>query len=615
MISCYVVVTDINKRTHLFVDDVSFSTQVQATLEKKMSALWELVILPVLNHYGWQAGLFAVLATSVLLFNLGVPIVIRRFLSSLEAGFENTMNDDGMTPPWGQFGWYALVIGVLIGASQFIMFGLSYFNRAFTNTLLSKYTHTVLDLMIESHRKNITPVFAAPLLLSIARAPQSMVDFLGLVRFELAPMVFSFLALLIYVGVALHPLYMAPVVGAMLAVSLTLYFGTRACLVAHHKYANQFTTGLLHYEDILDNIMTLLSTDNGIQTEHAMGQRNMERLNKADEKLFWEVAKINGAMILICLLLFTGFAGVSYYLYTANRVDGATCATSMSVAILLIMQMYKVVEHSSDLCRSLGMIAGADHYLEEMMQRIWQMQKQQPTQDNNNNNNNNNATVDTLRRGQADIVLDKVSFRYHALRPPVLTHFSVHIAAGKRVHLVGPSGRGKSTLMHLIAGRLQPEEGTIQVCGHDVAQLTPEVLARIILYVPQSAVLLHRTIYENIAYGTHHFTRANAQDLLNEYGLDYLHLDDEVGRLGSRLSGGQRQLVYLLRCVARCSEDPTIDKIKIVMLDEPTSAIDSGSGEHIAVRMISTIIRGRTALLINHNTDRVAHLFEKKIQL
>jgi ABC-type multidrug transport system fused ATPase/permease subunit len=167
------------------------------------------------------------------------------------------------------------------------------------------------------------------------------------------------------------------------------------------------------------------------------------------------------------------------------------------------------------------------------------------------------------------------------------------IMPGERLVLRGPIGSGKSTLLNVLFGKL-PYTGSVTIGGVEVRDLDIMTLRDIVLFVPQTVSLFQNTVYYNITYGKPETTREQAQTLLDKYNITFAKLDDDVGRLGENLSGGQRQLIFLLRALLRK------DSAKIILLDEPTSALDPNT-RRIALDIIQELIGTRSAILVTHD--------------
>ncbi len=187
----------------------------------------------------------------------------------------------------------------------------------------------------------------------------------------------------------------------------------------------------------------------------------------------------------------------------------------------------------------------------------------------------------------------------------VFDNLSLHIPAGQRVGLVGRSGSGKTTLTRLLLRLSDVQDGHIYVDGQDISCCTQQSLRRQIAYVPQEALLFHRSIRENIAYGRPDASEdeiRRAAELAN--ALEFIDrlpngLDTLVGERGVKLSGGQRQRVAIARAI--------LTDAPILVLDEATSALDSES-EALVQSALENLMRGRTSLVVAHRLSTVAAL-------
>ncbi|ATQ44213.1 ABC transporter ATP-binding protein [Caulobacter mirabilis] len=218
-----------------------------------------------------------------------------------------------------------------------------------------------------------------------------------------------------------------------------------------------------------------------------------------------------------------------------------------------------------------------------------------------------------LAAAEGEIVFDHVSFRYKSAEAPLYDGFSLRIAPGEKVALVGATGAGKSTFVKLIQRLYDLQGGAIAIDGQDIAQVTQGSLRRAIAVVPQDPALFHRTIAENIGYARPGATldeirlaakRAHADGFIEKLPKGY---DTLVGERGVKLSGGERQRVAIAR--AFLADAP------ILVFDEATSSLDVETELHVQAAM-NELMAGRTTIVIAHrlstirNADRIL-VFDK----
>ncbi|MEI6440071.1 MAG: ABC transporter ATP-binding protein [Alphaproteobacteria bacterium] len=203
---------------------------------------------------------------------------------------------------------------------------------------------------------------------------------------------------------------------------------------------------------------------------------------------------------------------------------------------------------------------------------------------------------------QGQIVFEAATFRYKSAPEPLFTDFSLTIAPGERIALVGPTGAGKSTFVKLVQRLYDLESGTIRIDGQDIATVTQASLRASIALVPQDPALFHRTIAENIAYARPGATqdeielaarRARAHDFIARLPRGYSTL---VGERGVKLSGGERQRVAIAR--AFLADAP------ILILDEATSSLDVETERDVQAAMEALMV-GRTTIVIAHRLSTI----------
>ena len=206
--------------------------------------------------------------------------------------------------------------------------------------------------------------------------------------------------------------------------------------------------------------------------------------------------------------------------------------------------------------------------------------------------------IDKLR---GELEFRHVGFRYGNRK--VIRDFSLKIAAGEMIGLVGHTGAGKSTLINLVCRFFDVAEGSILVDGVDIRSYKVEPYRRNVGIVLQDPFLFYGTIAENIAYGLPNATRqqiidaakaARAHEFILQLADGY---DSLVGERGQSLSGGERQRISIARALLI---DP-----RILILDEATSALDSTTERQIQ-EALQNLVRGRTTIAIAHRLSTLS---------
>lgn len=200
------------------------------------------------------------------------------------------------------------------------------------------------------------------------------------------------------------------------------------------------------------------------------------------------------------------------------------------------------------------------------------------------------------------ITFEDVSFHY-GKQQALFEDKNLTIKAGEKVGLVGFSGSGKTSFVHLILRYYDLDKGRILIDGQDISKVTLNSLRKNIAMIPQDPTLFHRSIYENIAYGKDNATddeifeaskKAHVDDFVEKMHGKYQGL---VGERGVKLSGGQKQRIAIARAILK--------NAPILILDEATSALDSVT-ERLIQDGLSSLMEGKTCIVIAHRLSTLS---------
>ncbi len=199
--------------------------------------------------------------------------------------------------------------------------------------------------------------------------------------------------------------------------------------------------------------------------------------------------------------------------------------------------------------------------------------------------------------------MENVTYFYPHAKMPALDAVSLHVEKGQAIAFVGSTGCGKSTLVNVILGLLEPKSGHVRVNGTDIQQDLTGWRSQL-GYIPQSIFLVDDTIRANVAFGVpsedvdeQQLQAALCSARLDEF-IETLPLRDRtvVGEQGIRLSGGQRQRLGIARALY---QDP-----EVLVMDEATSALDNTTEVEV-MKAIQNMKKGRTLILIAHRLSTV----------
>ena len=202
----------------------------------------------------------------------------------------------------------------------------------------------------------------------------------------------------------------------------------------------------------------------------------------------------------------------------------------------------------------------------------------------------------------ATLEFDNVTFAYPGSRRAAHQGLSFRVEAGERVGIVGTSGAGKSSIVHLLLRNYDPQDGSVKIGGHDLRGLSFDQIRSRLAVVNQDTYLFHGTVEDNLRLGKPDATQqelegaarvALAHDFIVRLPKGY---ETIVGERGLRLSGGQRQRIAIARALLRDAP--------ILVLDEALSSVDA-ENEALIRQALDRLMVGRTTLIFAHRLSSV----------
>jgi len=416
--------------------------------------------------------------------------------------------------------------------------------------------------------------FAGSLTNKISNAVEGADNIIGISLWDFIPLIFTIFWYAVYSGFNSWILSIIIISWAILFLSINIWFVIN---LQRHFYRSAHALSSLKGSlvDSLSNI-TLVQ-------EYAHLSREKKYINKYIEKSFktglksWFVSEwilvANG--VFISFFTFVMIA-TTVYLFQYHMVTIGVIVMSVAIVGDLANQFFFIGQEMANATKYYGQIREG---LEEILME--------------------HTIIDTpqakiLKVSQKSISFNNVNFNYENTK--VFQNFSFSIKGGQKVGFVGRSGAGKSTVVSLLLRHFEIKSGSITIDGQNINNVTLDSLRRAIAYVPQDTSLFHRTIRENISYGTD-ATFENIKKAASHAQADYFieklpeKYETFVGERGVKLSGGQRQRIAIARAFLK--------NAPILILDEATSSLDSESEQAIQ-HSLDKLMQGRTVIAIAH---------------
>lgn len=306
---------------------------------------------------------------------------------------------------------------------------------------------------------------------------------------------------------------------------------------------------------------------------------------KSEKIASWYLLKVKSIYAIAFSILTTSMIVILLHEYQQGKVTIGDLALTLTLVLELINQLFEFATHIAPFSEELGICQQAL----SIMRQPYDLMDHPGSSD--------------LKISRGSICFDQVDFSYPKGNR-VFSKQSIIIHPGEKVGLVGTSGSGKSTFVHLILRFFDINSGQILIDGQDISLATQASLRRQIAMIPQDPTLFHRPILDNIRYGSDRpLTREETIDYAKQaHCHEFIEglpegYDTLVGERGVKLSGGQRQRIAIARAMAK--------QAPILILDEATSALDSIT-EHYIQESLQFLMSGRTTLVIAH---RLSTLF------
>ena len=345
---------------------------------------------------------------------------------------------------------------------------------------------------------------------------------------------------------------------------------------------------------VADLAATAEESINAMRTVQAFTHEAAERARYGDgseRAVQAALRRVANRTVLILIVILLGFGAITFSLWVggqdviAGRMTGGDLTAFVFYAVMLASAGATVSELWGEIQRA---AAAADRLAEVLGVQPAIAPPAAPL---------------PLPAPEGRVAFRDVTFRYPS-RPEAkaLDGFSLEVAPGETVALVGPSGAGKTTVLALLLRFYDPQQGVILLDGTDIAKAAPEAVRRRIGLVPQDPVIFSATVADNIRYGRPDASEAAvraAAEAASAAGFVEALPEGYATHLGARgvtLSGGQRQRIAIARAILR---DP-----EVLLLDEATSALDAES-EHAVQQALARLSKGRTTLVVAHRLATV----------
>lgn len=357
-----------------------------------------------------------------------------------------------------------------------------------------------------------------------------------------------------------------------------------------HRSAKARSKLMGHVVDSYSNITTLKLFSHSTKDENDAKAVMREQTDAALYSTKLSTA-MDFSLMMINSLLIAGTVAVSIYLWGASLITAGAIAFTVSLVIRINTMSSWVMRVVSHIFEDIGSVQDGIKVIAQEREVI------------------DAIDAKPLREVEGEIIFRDIDFYYYPEKP-IYEKLNLHIKAGEKIGLVGPSGAGKTTLTQILLRLYDVKGGEITIDGYKIDQVTQDSLRENIGVVTQEPALFHRSIRDNLLYGNHDATdemlyealkktKADGfvKDLVDQNGRQ--GLDALVGESGVKLSGGQRQRIAIARVLLKDAP--------ILILDEATSALDSES-EAVIQENLGILMEGKTVIAIAHRLSTISEM-------
>jgi len=450
---------------------------------------------------------------------------------------------------------------------------------------LNKYIITyIFKNILKKYNNNYEDIELGKLITKLTTIPQYLKEFASDVLIWVFPRLLAILIINIYFLVLNWKLGLLSILTLIILTLVYLYFCKKCSKLSNERHTlfelnNQYT------QDKLSNLNTIYSTgnleneilnyDKYIGSYTTKFKDNLSCLNYSE-------LSINIIIILIFILL----NGFSAYLFLKKELS-FTNLLAIFITIIYYLPCIDMVKKAlPNMMHYYGALSSYDSFLEDL----------------NNVNNFDDKKNKNININYGNININNLIFGYD--ENILFRNFNLNIKHKEKIAIMGKSGNGKSTLIKLITGYYKISNNMIYIDNIDINNYNLNDLRKQISYVTQNNKLFNMTILENIQYGNN-ISRNEIITLCKNINIDNIFknlkngYDTNVGIEGNNLSGGQRQIIHIIREI--------FQKNKIVILDEPTSAIDKENTVNI-INAILELSKNSTLILITHDDELLKHV-------
>jgi ABC-type multidrug transport system fused ATPase/permease subunit len=483
----------------------------------------------------------------------------------------------------------------------------NYFDKIYYPLMEKFIRFELIDVIFKNIEVNYEKEEISNHIIKTLKIPNTVTSFTGRFIYWVVTFVLTTVVILGYI------LYLDPIIGGMTLLVFVLFFIAYYYILMDTKNTseqreNEEKKLMSTIDDVLSNSISIICSKK-IKDEKEFLTNKHNIYDETHETQLWSSSKGGYAMSIIITIILVAYVYVLLRLYKNHKIDSNTAIKVIIIMLFFVRYIKTSSQGSIRVIAEYGKLAENEVTIRKLL-----VDKAEVT------GHKTNIPI------TGDIEFKNVSFRYSAApgtgttaaatdisgedHPKTLDNVSFKINPRDRVAIIGTNGSGKSTIIKLLSGFFKPTEGQILFDGEDTRNIDREYLRSSLSIVSQKVVLFNRSVLDNICYATNTPKEEVVKILdrlkiMNVFKKLPQGLDTMAGARGENLSGGQRQIIYLLR--SYLSNKP------ITIMDEPTAAVDAFHKKYV-IQMMNEMSKKTTMIVVTHDSG-FADTFPKKIYI
>jgi len=473
-----------------------------------------------------------------------------------------------------------LIIGLIIAGYIFLEL-LSLYKERLENTYYQKLDHhirmQIIDIIFNKMKINYESINSGEYIGRLLKIPKYVNFFYERLYRWVAPLLITIITVILYL------FYLNFKIGLIALISFSIYFGSyylqiKSEIKSAKEKEIEENKVMSETNDSLDNYFSVITCDR-IEYERRRINKTHELYNEKYENQYNINDSFKTAINFINIIIFAIIVFFTLKFYKEKELNYSTAISIIILIVFVVKQFKNLAPRSCETIRYYAHVKENSNFITSII-----------------NDTTLDGKIDNINI-LGNIEFKNVTFSYPESTQLALDNVSFTVKPKEHVAIIGKSASGKTSIIKLLLGFYQPLKGEILIDGVNIKDLSKSFLRNNISIVHQNVKLFNRSVIHNIAFGTKYKVAEIKEKLKTLKVMEVFDtlpngLDTIAGKYGDNLSGGQKQIVYMLRCYFR--ENP------IILLDEPTSAVDQYNKKYV-LEMIEELSKNATCLIVSHD--------------